>query len=163
MFTLYCTAKLRDRLKRPLATTKRPSTTVLGDWYATVLFCKPQLALLVNERTLMPILLPLAPASTLAERLGPAVAALLHTYGIALPLIERELAAMTDVDIAKTRNRRVVGTMNEFGFEADAHREHLGSTDLAGLSMRLAETPCGAIGYTSPHRLMLDLVSRTLQ
>ena len=126
MFTLHCTAKLRDRLKRPLATTKPPPTTILGDWYGTVLFWKPQLALLVNERTLMPILLPLAPASTLAERLGPAVAALLHRYAMALPLIERELAAMAEIAIAKTSNRRVVGTMNEFAFEASAFREQMG-------------------------------------
>lgn len=52
--------KYRERLRRPLAVTKRPSTTILGDCYGTVLFWKPQLALLVNERTLMPILLPLA-------------------------------------------------------------------------------------------------------
>jgi hypothetical protein len=161
MFTLHCTAKLRDRIKRPLASMKRPSTTLLGDWYATALFWKPQLALLVNERTLMPILLPLAPASTLPERLGPAVGALLHQYGMALPLIERELAAMTEVDVAKTSNRRVVGTMNEFGFEASIYREDMGATDLAKLSMQLAETRCGAIGHNSPDWLMLEVVSRT--
>jgi hypothetical protein len=163
MFTLYSTAKLRDRLKRPLAVTKPPSTTILGDWYGTVLFWKPQLALLVNERTLMPILLPLAPASTLPERLGPATAALLHRYGMALPLIERELAAMADVVVAKTRNRRVVGTMNEFVFEAGVFREQMGATDLAKLSMRLAATPCGAIGHSRPDRLLLDVVSGTFQ
>lgn len=150
-------------MKRPLAATKRPSTTFLGDWYGTVLFWKPQLALLVNERTLMPILLPLSPASTLPERLGPAVGALLHHYEIALPLIERELAAMAEVDIAKTSNRRVVGTMNEFAFEAGVYRERLGADDLARLSMRLGETPCGAIGHNSPDRLFLEVVSRVMQ
>jgi hypothetical protein len=163
MFTLHCTAKLRDRLKRPLATTKSPPTTILGDWYGTVLFWKPQLALLVNERTLMPILLPLAPASTLPERLGLAVAALLHRYGMALPLIERELAAMAELAIAKTSNRRVVGTMNEFAFEASAFREQMGATNLAMLSMRLAETPCGAIGYNCPARLLPEVVAGTVQ
>ena len=81
---------------------------------------------------------------------------------MALPLIERELAAMAEVDVAKTNNRRIVGTMNEFGFEASIYREDMGATDFAKLSMRLAETPCGAIGYNSPDRLMLDVVSRTL-
>ena len=161
MFTLHCTAKLRERIKRLLIKQKLPSTTLLGDWYGTALYWKPQLALLVNERTLMPILLPLAPVNTLPERLGPAVAALLHRYGMALPLIERELAAMAEIEIAKTSNRRVVGTMNEFAFQACFYRERMGATDLAGLSMRLAETPCGAIGYNSPDRLMLEVVSRT--
>lgn len=161
MFTLHCTAKLRERVKRPLIKQARPSTTLLGDWYGTALYWKPQLALLVNERTLMPILLPLAPANTLPERLGPAVAALLHRFGMALPLIERELAAMSEIEIAKTSNRRVVGTMNEFAFQASVYRDRMGATDLARLSMRLAETPCGAIGYNSPDRLMLEVASRS--
>ena len=97
MFTLHCTAKLRDRLNRPLPDARSPTTTRLGDWYATVLFWKPQLALLVNERTLLPVLLPLAPAKTLTERIGPAVSQVLQMHGIDRDFVERELAAMADV------------------------------------------------------------------
>jgi hypothetical protein len=32
---------------------------MLGSWYATVLLWKPQVALLVNEKTLLPVLMPL--------------------------------------------------------------------------------------------------------
>jgi hypothetical protein len=53
--------------------------------------------------------------------------------------------------------------MNEFVFEAGVFREKVGATDLAKLSMRLAETPCGAIGFNRPDRLLLDLVSGTFQ
>jgi hypothetical protein len=35
-------------------------TTLLGPWYATVLFWRPRVTLLVNESTLLPVLLPLA-------------------------------------------------------------------------------------------------------
>jgi len=45
------TKKLRDRVKGPLAAADAESTTTLGDWFATVLFWRPQVALLVNERT----------------------------------------------------------------------------------------------------------------
>jgi hypothetical protein len=38
---------------------------MLGSWYATVLLWKPQVALLVNEKTLLPVLMPLAPAKDL--------------------------------------------------------------------------------------------------
>ena len=34
-------------------------TTVLGDWYAIAWFWKPQLALLVNERAFLPVVMPL--------------------------------------------------------------------------------------------------------
>ena len=62
------------------APTRRPSTrpdseqstTLLGEWYATALLWKPQVALLVNETTLLPALMPLAPAATLSTRIAPA-------------------------------------------------------------------------------------------
>ncbi len=159
MFTVHCTAKLRDRLKRPLSAHRQPATTMLGDWYATALFWKPQLALLVNERTLLPVILPLAPADSLLERIGPAVTQVLARHGVDPRLIETEAAAMAQVEIAKTANRSVVGTMNEFAFEAKVYRDHGGTTDPVELSMRLAETPCGAIKYDSPSRLLRSLTA----
>jgi hypothetical protein len=159
MFTLHCTAKLRARLKRPLSDLHHPATTRLGDWYATALFWKPQLALLVNERTLLPVLMPLAPASTLPERVAPAVAQVLLLHGVDPDFVEHEVAAMADVEIAKTSNRRVVGTMNEFEFQAEVYRDHSGMTDLLELAMRLAEVPCGAIRGNSPARLLREVLA----
>ncbi|WP_425435061.1 DUF6933 domain-containing protein [Novosphingobium mathurense] len=60
MFYLYCTKKLLDRIKPEISLSGR-SDTSLGNWYATALFWKPQIALLVSERTLLPLLIPLAP------------------------------------------------------------------------------------------------------
>ena len=56
MLTLHCTQKLLARIKRPVAPTPPAPTTTLGNWYATALLWKPQVALLVNERTLLPVL-----------------------------------------------------------------------------------------------------------
>ena len=159
MFTLYGTAKLRERLKCPIAAARSPTTTGLGDWYATALFWRPQLALLVNERTLLPALLPLAPASTLPERIAPAVAQVLLLHGVGRDFVEREVAAMAEVRFAKTANRSVVGTMNEFAFEAEVYRDHRGMTDPLQLAMRLAEMPCGAIRGNSPARLLRDVAA----
>jgi hypothetical protein len=163
MFSLHCTAKLRERLKQPLSDTRSPTTTRLGDWYATALFWKPQVALLVNERTLLPVLLPLAPAATLPERIAPAVAQVLQRHGIARDEIERDVREMAEVEIAKTANRSVVGTMNEFEFLAEVYRDHSGIADLPELAMRLADTPCGAIKYDSPGRLLREVLSRASQ
>jgi len=159
MFTLHCTQRLRDRLNRPLASEVTPASTVLGDWYATVLFWKPQLALLVNVRTLLPALLPLAPAGSLPERVGPELRHVLRAHGIDPAFIEREVAAMAEVVVAKTGNRSVVGTMNEFAFEAKVYRELGEATDLVGLAMRLAETPCSAIEYNSPARVLREIAT----
>jgi hypothetical protein len=55
MLYLHCTKKLLDRLK-PEVIAGGTSTTGLGNWYATALLWKPQIALFVNERTLLPVL-----------------------------------------------------------------------------------------------------------
>ena len=157
MYSLHCTKKLLDRIKPLIAVSLPPSTTALGNWYATVLFWKPQLALLVNERTLLPVLMPLAPASTLAARFPAELAAILDRHGASRAFIEREVAQMSDVVLAKTANRSIVGTMNEFSFLVEGYREYLETSDLVTLSMRLAETPCGAIKYNSPARLLKEI------
>lgn len=62
MFHLHSTKKLLDRIK-PEICIAGESDTALGNWYATALFWKPQVALLVSEKTLLPVLMPLAPAA----------------------------------------------------------------------------------------------------
>ena len=64
---------------------------------------------------------------------------------------------MGDVAFAKTANRSIVGTMNEFSFLAEGYREYLETSDLVTLLMRLANTPCSPIKYDSPARLLKEL------
>jgi hypothetical protein len=52
---------------------------------------------------------------------------------------------MAEHQITKTQNRSVLGTMNEFAFVGEAHRQSLEVDDLVGLSLRLARTPCGSL------------------
>ena len=55
MLIVRATKKLRERLGSAVPHDGEPSTTLLGDWYATVLPWRPrQLILLVNEQTLLP-------------------------------------------------------------------------------------------------------------
>lgn len=110
--------------------------------------------MLVNERTLLPVLMPLAPAATLATRFMTELAIVLRLHGASPAQIARETAAMGEVCLAKTANRKVLGTMNEFAFLAQAYREDLKTLDLQALSMWLTDTPCGAIKYDSPARLI---------
>jgi len=48
------TKKLLDRIGPPTLREGEHSSTILGEWYATALFWKPQVVLLVNEPTLLP-------------------------------------------------------------------------------------------------------------
>jgi hypothetical protein len=143
-------ARNLDRIKPSIATSPPPPTTVLGNWYAAALFWKPQLALPVNEVTVLPVLMPLAAFSTLSARFPGELAVALARHGISRAAIDREVAAMTVV-------RSVLGIMNEFSFLAEACRDDLETSDLLTLSMRLADTPCSPIKHNSPARLVKEI------
>jgi hypothetical protein len=112
----------------------------------------------VNERPLRPAMMPLAPALTLARRFPGKLPTVLANHGVGQAFIANELASMTEVALAKTANRSVVGTMNEFAFLAEGYREYLETSDWLVLSMRLADTPCSAIKYNSPACLIKQII-----
>jgi hypothetical protein len=157
MFTLHCTKKLLDRLKGEVVA-PLPATTLLGNWYATAMFWRPQVALLVNERTLLPVLMPLAPVHTLTQRFPTYLARVLQAQGVRANFIAEEVAAMSECVVAKTANRSVLGIMKEFVFEAEVYRDHLEDNDLLSLAIRLSGTPCRPIGHNSPDRLLREMV-----
>jgi hypothetical protein len=157
------TKKLLDRIGPASLGEGEQSTTVMGQWYATALFWKPQVALFVNEPTLLPVLVPLAPAATLLARFPQQLAAVLTAHGTPDAVIDEEQRQMRDYRLAKTANRSVVGIMNEFTHLAEAHRGDTLAPDLLALAMGLAATPCGPLysKHISPDR-ELDALVRSL-
>ncbi|MFA1546158.1 DUF6933 domain-containing protein [Actinomadura chokoriensis] len=145
MLVLRATKKLMDRIGPPSPDEVEPATTLLGQWYATVLFWKPQVALFVNEATLLPVLGPLAPATTLLDRFPQQLAAVLAAHETPQTIIDHELDQMREYRLAKTANRSVVGIMNEFTHLAEVYRADMPAPDLHALSMRLATTPCSPL------------------
>jgi len=69
VIVVHGTHAFRDRVPGLAAGLGETSTTVLGAWYANVLRWRRPAALLVNELTLLPLVMPLAPAKTLLTRL----------------------------------------------------------------------------------------------
>lgn len=162
-YVIHCTQKLLDRIK-PSATVPNGATgTLLGNWYATALFWKPQVALLVNEMTLLPVLMPLAPATDLAARFPAYLAGVLASHDVPKKFIDYELAQMNEVQYAKTSNRSVVGIINQFSYLAEGYREYLETRDLLSLSIRLSETPCSPLykSAVSPDRELRALFKST--
>jgi hypothetical protein len=149
------TKKLRQRVGSAVPHNAEPSTTLLGDWYATSLPWRPQrLILLVNEQTLLPVLMPLAPAVTAPSRIGPEIAATLAAHQTPDAIVSGEFGQMHDCQFAPTANRSVVGIMNEFSYLADVYRHKHPDLDLLGLGRKLASTPCSPLyrRHTSPDR-----------
>lgn len=132
----------------------------LGNWYATALFWRPQVALLVNERTLLPVLMPLAPAAELALRFPEHLATVLFAHGAPHALVEHELAAMLDFQYARASNRSLLGMLNQFTYLAEGNRDYNQTTDLLRLSMKLSETPCSPLykKAISPDRELRRLI-----
>ncbi len=158
MLIVRATKKLLDRLGPPGPMAELTSTTLLGDWYATVWFWRPQVVLLVSEVTLLPVLMPLAPAATVLQRFGRQLELVLAAHGTPGEFIDGELREMGQVRVAKTASRSVVGNMNEFGYLAGAWRHS--EPDLLALAVRLAATPCGPLyqRHVSPDRELAALV-----
>lgn len=147
MFVLHATKKLLERVKPTEVASSGTSSEVLGNWYATALFWKPQLALFVHEETLLPVLMPLAPASSLAKRFPAHLAAVLEALDVDAGFIAAQVAALGEVKYAKTSNRSVLGIMNLFSYLAEGDREYPETSDLLELSLMLAHVPCGPL-YT---------------
>lgn len=154
--TIRCTQKLLRRVQAnamPL-----PSTTILGDWYANILFARPeQLVLCVSERTLLPVVVTARDAHALGARLEKSLREVLLRLGVPSPRVDAEQIEMSPVMFAPTQNRRVLGTINDFMFQLSWYFHDHPAAPLADASLRLARTPCKPIDYESPDRLTVSL------
>jgi uncharacterized protein DUF6933 len=148
------TKKLLHLLGPPTAPDEEHGTTLLGPWYATVLLWRPRVALLVNESTLLPVLLPLAPTSTLTSRIAQQITLVLTAHHTPAAIVDQEQRQMRTCQLGVTANRSVVGVMTEFARLADVRHDAKPAMDLVGLAVRLAETPCAPLygGNVSPDR-----------
>ena len=164
MLIVRATKKLLDRIGPPSLGEGEQSTTLMGQWYATAMFWKPQVALFVSEPTLLPVLMPLAPAATLLARFPQQLAAVLAAHGTPDGVIEEEQRQMRDRRLAKTANRSVVAIMNEFTLLAESYRGDTPMPDLLALAIRLAATPCGPLysRHVSPDRELAALLLRSV-
>jgi hypothetical protein len=156
MFTIRCTQKLLRRVQHTDGASA--PTTVLGDWYANVLYSKPQqLVLCVSERSLLPVVLPAKEAHTVGPRLTVAVGHVLQRLGVASALIDKEQSEMHAFAYGKTQNRRVLGSLNELMFQLSWYLHDNPEESLIEHSLHLARTPCGAIGPGFPDKVTVDL------
>jgi hypothetical protein len=150
MVAIRCTRKLLARLKAPAAECG-PSTTKLGDWYADLLYLRPeQLVLLVSAESRLPLVVAARGSTTLLERVRFTLSAVLDRIDVPRPLVERELSEMTAAQFGRTASRSVLGTMNDFAFQLVVMREHGVKRDLVDWSLHLAETPCKPIHDDQP-------------
>ena len=161
MVVLRPTVRLAAKLRMRLAEFNLPSTTRLGDWYATDLnLGRRRLVVCVSELSRLAVVLEAAPYATIPERLPPALGRVLDWIGVEQPTIEREIAAMGTIAIAKTCNRSVLGTINEFvHYLRCMHANRPVPPDPFLLSAELSEFVCMQLEDTYPKDAALRLLS----
>jgi hypothetical protein len=161
MVVLRPTARLALKLRLRLGASNFRSTTRLGDWYATDLnLGRRRLVICVSELSRLAVVLDAAPYATIPERLPPALARVLHFIGVEQPTIEQEIAAMGTIAIAKTSNRSVLGTVNEFvHYLRCIHTNRPVPPDPFLLSAELVEFVCMQLEDTYPKDAALRLLS----
>jgi hypothetical protein len=159
MYTLRCTRKLLRRIDDTPSGEAVSPTTMLGDWYANLLYLRPQqLVLAMNERTLLCVLVPAAPVATVAERLRLELGGLLRDIGVPEAKVEAERAAMEHVAIGATTSRAVLGCMNDAAFQLQHHpRSGSGELDRRAAALRLAENIYSLTDYAWPRVRALEL------
>jgi hypothetical protein len=159
MFTLRCTRKLLKRLSAQPTSAAFTATTVLGDWYANLLYTRPQqLVIAMSERSLLCVLVPAAPGDQLRRRLEVAVSDLLLAIGVPPAAVTSEAAAMEAMAIGTTASQRVLGCMNDAVSQLRAYPR--GPTDellLRDAELHLAENMYSLTNHQTPWCKTLDL------
>lgn len=152
MTTLRCSAQLLRRLGTP-ASDALPSGR-LGDWYAKIVATRPRhLVLCTNERSLLCVVVPLAPQATLLSRFSAAAQARISQLPVAAKLRLAEISALAQPRLGRATNRSVIGSMIQFGYAVESWLERPLTDrvdDLDALGLWLCDTPCSPLKCVWP-------------
>src|SRR5687767_3398763 len=119
MVVLRCTQKLLVRLKQVGDLPPVESTTRLGDWYGNILrIGRRQHLVFISERSRLPVVLPITELKRLSVVFPGAVCERLAIVGVISDDITDERARMSEIAFGRTRNRGLLGTLNDFAFMA---------------------------------------------
>lgn len=151
---MRCTARLQRDLPQGMGEGENAelTTTKLGDWFANRFnFGAQRYVMCTSEHSLLTLLVPARDLGKLPERLVAALHEMMADLVVPRSACEAEFKAMERFQIARTNNRSILGTMNDMAVQAEAefYAGHLGG-DLRGINRRLADVPCGPLGYDRP-------------
>jgi hypothetical protein len=151
MYSIRCTRKLLDRGAPIRLPPESASTTVLGDWYANIVFERPeQLIVCISERTLLPVIVLAKDFKRLPDRIAAAVETMLKAIRLPDQDIVEEISDMQQNHFAKTTDRRVLGSLNDFVFHVQDGTASRREDTLHERALRLAQMPCSVLQYSYP-------------
>jgi hypothetical protein len=152
MLVLRCTQKLLARLKQADNLPAVESTTRLGDWYGNILqLGRRQHLLFISELSRLPVVIPIREGKRLTEVFPDAVCNVLDLVGVAAADIAGERLRMLEIAFGRTRNRSLLGTLNDFAFMAQVGNARRPEPESPEELVRfLAQTPILPLDGASP-------------
>lgn len=119
-----------------------PSTTALGDWYATLVRVRHSTwVLAIAEKTCLPIVVTGRELRTFPHRMTETLVELLAELGVSSEAVDRERAQMSEITFARTNSRSHLGVLNTFQYSLQLALDEKPSWNLLEASRWLAETP----------------------
>jgi len=166
MAVIHCTQKLLKELGNPpLADTSRESPDVLASWYANLLrINRRKCVLFTNEKTLYSFLVPNMVKAHFMDLRTVFLTHLslnLHYEGFGNDATESVRRANKEILFAKTANRSVLGSMNDFAFQCEYYIGSSGGTlnaDIMAINSRVNYTPMSYLKYGNPTRALKEIV-----
>ena len=155
MVVLRCTQKLLVRLNQAGDLPAVESTTRLGDWYGNALrIGRRQYLLFISERSRLPVVITIREAKQLGTMFPDAVCERLSLVGVAAADIADERMRMSELAFGRTRNRSLLGTLNDFAFMAQQGNVNRAEPESPEELMRfLSQTPILPLDGASPIEL----------
>ncbi len=160
MVTLRCTRRLLRRAGVRTKAETVPPTTVLGDWCANLVYARPQqLALCMNERSLLVVVLPARDFKNVAPRFRAQVVSLLTRIGVPAAAVAAEEQAMQEFRFGPTANRAVVGCLNQVAMVLSYELESPRFSSIAEIEDHLGDYIYSPARYRRPRDFALGLVA----
>lgn len=160
MMIIRPTATLAKRMKVKLQSNESESTTSLGDWYAIdIVLDRKQFIMCVSSKPRLAVILDAAPYAKFPDRLSDAVTELLKAIGVTDSNIQNERIHMDQFVLAKTINKSILGTLNDYRHQLEAvvHYDRLDLNDTLKLSLYLSKTISLALPEGYPRDAALKL------
>ncbi|MBK8202501.1 MAG: hypothetical protein IPK68_09385 [Bdellovibrionales bacterium] len=142
MIIIRPTSSLAKRMKVKIQSTDLKSTTKLADWYALDLVLdRKQFILCVSSISRLAVIMDAAPYATFPRRLCDAVTEVLRVIGVDESSIQEERVQMDEIQLAKTENKSILGSMNEYRFQLEAWNQmgRMNLSDTLEMSMYLSK------------------------
>ena len=161
MQLIRCTKKLQKEIgiKSIDLVTLNPGFSFLGQWHANLIYINgKKCVLFANDRTLLNFISPdvsRAQIRDLGNIFRTWLAAVLHREGLEPALVQQILTEYEEVGIAKSKNRSVLGSLNDLAFHYEFLIQESGglhSPEIPDIIYKLNRMPMSPLKLAFPDK-----------